>query len=110
MWWGECCKEGEQGLSWDLGSLHGAPGARQNHMFPISCSGLLVQGVLAEGDLFWLQTPVETTQEREREKGGWWQRKGERKREGEVECQREEICQVVILKSSLKWLDPVNGS
>lgn len=46
-------------------------------MFSISCSGLLVQGVLAGGDLFWLQTPAETTQERQ----------GERERE--IECQRE---------------------
>lgn len=91
---------GGAGLSWDSGSLHDAPGARQNHMFPISCSGLLVQGVLAGGDLFWLQTPAETTQEREekQERGSEGKRGGEQdskhqreeeKTEGERETQRE---------------------
>ena len=59
-------------------------------MFPISCSGLLVQGVLAGGDLFWLQTPAETTQERERKR----QRERERERGRGKDTGRERLNRV----------------
>lgn len=50
---GECGKGGGAGAELGLRlPSRCSRRKRQHHMFPISCSGLLVQGVLAGGDLF----------------------------------------------------------